>query len=130
MRSSPPGSEIEGKTTVFLTDNTTEVLMESNSSPVVTLHPFGQGYGVYLSSFRKGAENARLLQNLILFSCGEDLNQPYMADDPNVDTAWFSDAKTLVLANSSAKDIETSVMLEDGVKTFTVLAHEIVFSKT
>ena len=102
--------------------------MECNASPAVTIHRFGKGYGVYLSSFSKGAENARLLQNLIPFTCGEELTQNYMADDPRIDTAYYPDANTLVLANSSSRDIETSVKLETGVKTFSVPAYETVFA--
>lgn len=123
----PAGCEIEQKTEVFLTDGSTKVLQESNSTPTVTVHQFHKGYGVYLSSFSRSAENARLLQNLILYTCGEKTVQTYMADKPCIDTAYFPDAKTLVLANSSSKDTETSVKLEHGVNTYTVPAHETVF---
>ena len=98
--------------------------MADGDKPVVTEHPFGKGMGVYMSSFRHGEINNRTLLNLILSSCGCDINGEYLTDNPYTECCWYPDGKTLVVINNSDEEQTATVKTESGDKTVTLGAFD------
>ena len=93
--------EIYSRGLPFLTDGKAKVLMADGDVPTLTLHPFGKGMGIYLSSFEKGAENNRLLLNLILKAGGEELKGLYLTDNAYTECAYYPQSRQLVVINNT-----------------------------
>ena len=93
--------EIYSRGLPFLTDGKAKVLMADGDVPTLTLHPFGKGMGIYLSSFEKGAENNRLLLNLILKAGGEELDGLYLTDNAYTECAYYPQSRQLVVINNT-----------------------------
>lgn len=108
----PEGSKVRGKEHIYLTDGTAKVLMEENGVPKATLHSFGEGYGVYLSSYEETLENTRLLLNLLLYVTKRSLTSDGITDDYRAECAYYENSNTLVVYNNSAEYCETAVVVE------------------
>lgn len=97
----PEGAKAQAKDSVYLIDDKAEVLLEENGFPALVMHPFGEGFGIYLASFERGAANNRMLLNLILAGCGEDPRQNYLTDNIHVECAYYPASGKLVVINNS-----------------------------
>ena len=115
---------------IYLTDKETVVLAAHGKCPDCTLHKFGEGYGIYLSGFQYSTVNARMLLNLILYTCGEK-NAYYLTDNPNTECAFYPDANKLVVINNTDRMQNTGVNTKNGIVTFNLEPYghcEIVLS--
>lgn len=104
----PEGVRIAPAPGVYLTGGDTAVLAAEGDAPVLTMNRFGEGAGVYMASYRHSAENARMLQNLILNACG-GAAAPWQSADPRVECALFPAAGRLVAVNNSGEAVATEV---------------------
>lgn len=97
----PEGAKVQAKDSIYLMDDKAEVLLEENGFPALVMHPFGEGFGIYLASFERGAANNRMLLNLILAGCGEDPKQNYLTDNIHTECAYYPASGKLVVINNS-----------------------------
>lgn len=109
---------------IYLTDAATNVIMAKDGIPCVTMHPFGKGKGVYMSSFKTNEENTRTLMNIILCLTGEGTDQNYITDNLYCECAYYPDGKKLVVINNSDTNQSTTVKTEFGDKTVTLGAFD------
>ena len=98
--------------------------MSKDGIPCVTMHPFGEGRGVYMSSFVTNEENTRTLMNIILNATGEGTDQNYITDNLYCECAYYPHGKQLVVINNSDKEQTTPVKTEFGDKTVTLGAFD------
>lgn len=118
------GTDICAKNNIYVADADTKVLMADGANPVLTTHPFGKGTGVYMSSFRHGEINNRTLLNIILSSCGCDINGEYLTDNPYTECCYYPEGKVLVVINNSDATQTAAIKTEAGVKTVTLGAFD------
>ena len=116
----PEKAVLHAKEKRYLTDATTKVLMADGEKPLLTMHAFGKGQGVYLSDFTKDLPNTRLLLNIILYACGENLNQNYLTDSENTECAYYPESKMLVMINNSEVEQKVTVKTEHGMVSETL----------
>ena len=114
------GTVVAPRMNAYITDGDTKVLMSAEGVPTVTMHKFGKGTGVYMSSFKHGEINNRTLLNLILEAAGEDLDQNYLTDNVYTECCYYPDGKKLVVINNSEEEQTTTVKTESGDKTMTI----------
>lgn len=100
----------------YLTDGTAQVLLEENGQPVLSIHNFGQGKGIYLSSYRISPANTRLLFQLIRYAGGEGITGPYMTDNLDTECAYYPESRKLVVINNSDKMQSTKIATNAGTK--------------
>ncbi|MCI5699909.1 MAG: 1,3-beta-galactosyl-N-acetylhexosamine phosphorylase [Lachnospiraceae bacterium] len=105
----PENATVKKKDNIYLTDESTVVLRSEKELPVLTVHPFGKGTGIYLGGFELSFENIRMLQNLILYGAGESLDQEYITDNLFVECAYFPEANTWIVVNNSEKKQEANI---------------------
>ena len=99
---------------VYLTDESTRVLAAKDGAPTVTMHKFGEGAGVYISSFRHGEINNRTLLNLIIEAAGGDLKQDYLTNNVLTECTYYPDGGKIVMINNSDTEQETTVQTPKG----------------
>jgi beta-D-galactosyl-(1->4)-L-rhamnose phosphorylase len=109
---------------IYLTDADTKVAMAKDGIPCVTMHPFGKGKGVYMSSFKTNDKNTRTLMNIILNATGEGTEQNYITDNLYCECAYYPDGKQLVVINNSDSEQTTTIKTEFGDKTVTLSAFD------
>lgn len=105
----PPGADIKASEGVYLTREDTKVLLQRDSHPLITTRDFGKGKSVYLSSYHHSSENARLLQNLLLYSCNERIVQDVWSTNTCIDCAYFPVAQNIACANETESIQETRI---------------------
>lgn len=109
---------------IYLTDADTNVIMAKDGIPCVTMHPFGKGKGVYMSSFKTNEENTRTLMSIILCLTGEGMDQKYITDNLLCECAYYPEGKRLVVINNSDSEQTTTVKTDFGDKTVTLAAFD------
>ena len=114
------GTEVDGSKDVYITDGETKVLLSDNGMPSITVHDFGKGKGVYLSSFRHNEVNNRTLLNLILMAAGESIDQNYLTDNVYTECCYYPEGKQLVVINNSEQTQTTTVKTEFGNKVLKI----------
>ncbi|MPN40113.1 D-galactosyl-beta-1-_4-L-rhamnose phosphorylase [bioreactor metagenome] len=67
------------------------------------MNDFGDGRGIYLTSFRVDEKSTRLLMHLLLYAAGLALDQPYLTDSPDTECAFYPAANTLAAVNMSGE---------------------------
>ena len=82
------------------------------------MHQFGNGKGIYLSSFTHGDINNRTLMQLILKAAGEYIRQKYLTDNAFVECCYYPQSNKLVVINNSEIK-QNAVVLTDN-KNITV----------
>ncbi len=122
----PPGAGVKGRAGVYLTDGKARVLAEENGIPTITTHEFGNGCGIYLSSFQLNCENTRLLLNLMLHGKKMSLDQMYLTDNPYTECAWYPESRQLVVINNSGKVQSTGVKTAEGRRDVILEAFDTV----
>ena len=110
---------------VFLLHDKVEVLRAEKSEireenvPTLTVNRYGKGRGIYMSHFRKGTENNRMLLELLLSGIHE--RTVSLPDNPAVECAYFPESRMLVAVNNSDQPQETRIGVE-GRETSVVIA--------
>lgn len=120
----PEGSSLLPKQNRYLTDRRTRVLLAEEGMPVLTVHDFGSGKGIYLSSFQLSDENTRLLYQLIRYAGGEGVSGIYMTDNPYTECAYYPNSGKLVVINNTEKEQNACVETHVGMKEFALEAFE------
>ncbi len=123
----PPGVSVAPKADLFVTDGKAEVLLAEGDAPLVTLHSFGKGRGIYLASFRVNLENTRMLYQLIRYAGGEGLQGLYMTDNLYTECAYYPESGRLVVINNSDREQTASIPTPQGVKTVTMAPYDTTF---
>lgn len=118
----PEGAYIPKRCSVHLTDGKAKVIMEQDGEPVFTVNRFGNGKGIYLSTFETTPVNNRLLLNILLYAAGLSQDENYITDNPNTECAYFAKSKKLIVINNSDSIQSTSIKTESGVQTFKNIA--------
>ncbi len=113
----------------YLTAENTKVLLAEDGEPKLTVHAFGKGMGIYLASFEKTLANTRMLLNLILYGCGESLDQDYLCDNDQTECTWYPEANKLVVINNSDRVQKTSVKVGDERYEFEIPAYDLVLKE-
>ncbi len=104
----PNGAYVPKRANVHLTDGKAKVICASDNVPTFTINDFGNGHGVYLSTFDTNPINNRLLFNILLYVTGQQLSQNYIADNALVECAYYpADKKLIVINNSSSVQTAT-----------------------
>ncbi|MCM1044276.1 MAG: 1,3-beta-galactosyl-N-acetylhexosamine phosphorylase [Candidatus Gastranaerophilales bacterium] len=120
----PEGATVEPKKHLYLTDGEAKVLLADGEDPLVTIHAFGKGKGIYLASFQEDLENTRMLYHLIRYAGGEGLTGLYMTDNLYTECAYYPESKKLVVINNSDEEQTTTVSTESGDRTVTIAAYD------
>jgi len=120
----PAGSGVDVKENRYLTDGETKVYAAKDGQPRITKHSFGEGQGIYLSSFQVTAENTRMLLNLLLQAGGQALDSDYITDNPYTECAYYPQSKKLVVINNSECEQTTTVGTEYGRQTVVIAAYD------
>lgn len=123
----PEGAEVVGKPGRFLTDGKARVLLEKDGLPVLTVHDFGKGKGIYLASFQISDANTRLLYQLIRYAGGEGVTGLYMTDNLHTECAYYPGSRKLVVINNSGQPQKTGVETETGRREVALEPYETVF---
>ena len=123
----PAGAGLASKENRYLTDGETRVLMADGDRPVLTVHAFGKGKGIYMASFQVNDENTRLLYQLIRFAGGEGVTGLYMTDNLYTECAYYPGSRKLVVINNSGEAQTASVETEKGPQTVKLEPYETVF---
>lgn len=97
----PNDSTIKGKESIYLTNGKAKVLAQENGVPTLTSYDFGKGRGVYLSSFETSLTNTRMLYQIILFACKEELQQNYLTNSAMTECTYYPASNRLVIINNS-----------------------------
>lgn len=121
----PEGMEIPGKKNLYLIDSESTVYAQENGIPSIIAHPFGNGYGIYLSGFCYNLENTRFLLNLILKYTGTTQKE-FVTENPYTECAYYPDAKQLVIINNSTNPQSTAVTIHGKRYTADLQEYETV----
>ena len=120
------GNSLLPKENRYLTDRQTKVLLEKDGMPILTVHDFGSGKGIYLSSFQLSEINIRLLYQLIRYAGGEEITGMYMTDNPYTECAYYPNSGKLVVINNTREVQSTCVETHVGIKKMKLEAFETV----
>ncbi|MDF2925178.1 MAG: D-galactosyl-beta-4-L-rhamnose phosphorylase [Paenibacillaceae bacterium] len=112
------------QTGLYLTDGKAKVMAAQNGSPLATVHHFGSGRGVYLSSYTHTVTNARTLMDLILYAAQQPVSPNYLTDNAAAECAYYPESGTLVMINNSGAEQTVSVRTDKGVVTQTLAAYD------
>ena len=120
----PAGASIAPRSNRYLTDKATKVLLENEGMPLVTVHDFGKGKGIYLASFQLTDENTRLLYQLIRYAGQEGVTGIYMTDNSYTECDYYPDSGKLVVINNTESRQITKVETHIGQVSLTLGAFE------
>lgn len=123
----PKGARVKAGTNRFLTDAETRVLLAEGDQPLVTVHAFGKGKGIYLSSFQVNLENTRMLYQLIRYAGGEGITGEFMTDNLYTECAYYPESKRLVVINNSDTEQRAVIPTPVGERSVTLAPFDTVF---
>ena len=112
----PAGAEVPEKLRCHLTDGKASVLAAHDGNPLLARNVFGKGQGIYLSGFEVNNANTKMLLNLILDAGGEAPNGLYLTDNDEMECAFYSESRTLVVINNAETAQECKINTEYGVQ--------------
>ena len=118
-----PEGMLAEKPYLYLTDGKAKVLAAKNGIPQMTMHAFGKGCGIYMSSFSVTDESTRLLLELLLQAAGKQ-DAPYISDNCHVEIGYFPADRTLIALNNADETIHTVVPTEKGKLELTLAPGE------
>nr|WP_261769620.1 1,3-beta-galactosyl-N-acetylhexosamine phosphorylase [Paenibacillus xylanexedens] len=125
----PEGATVKGKPQRYLTDGTAEVVLETEGNIALSVHAFGKGKGIYLSSFEFNWANARLLLNLIRFAGNEQHNTKYITDNVYTECAYYPESGKLVVINNSDQAQTTTIDTEQGMQRFDIAPFDTMITQ-
>lgn len=111
-----PATIFPGKKNLMLTSGDTKVLADEDGVPQITLHAFGRGRGIYMSTFRRTEEYTRMLLEMLLLAAGCAKDAPFITDSAFAEAAWFEKDQLLIVFNNSEEALDTQVSLPGGKK--------------
>lgn len=123
----PRGARVLPKENRYLTDGQARVLLAQDDKPLVTVHDFGKGKGIYLASFQVSPENTRMLYQLIRYAGGEGVSGLYMTDNLYTECAYYPESRKLVVINNSEEEQTTTIPTHVGDKMVTIGAYDTIF---
>lgn len=123
----PQGVTLEAKNNRYLTDGSTRVLLAEGDKPLITVHDFGKGKGIYLASFQVNLVNTRMLYQLIRYAGGEAMEGEYMTDNLYTECAFYPASRRLVVINNSEEQQTTTVATPQGDKTVSIAPYDTTF---
>jgi beta-D-galactosyl-(1->4)-L-rhamnose phosphorylase len=118
------GSHVKGSKWLYLTDGNAKVILDENGVVTATVNEYGKGKGIYLGNFELDNANTRLLLNIITYAAGLGADIKYVTDNADAECAYYPADNKLVVINNSEETVTTSVLTDDGVKSFTLEAFE------
>ena len=110
---------------LYLTDGKATVLASEDGIPQMTVHSYGQGYGVYLSDFKVSAMSTRMLLEILMMGTKE-AKECYLSDNPYVDVAYFPNDGKLVAASVASESVETNIATPNGNIKIQLEPHEMI----
>lgn len=113
---------------VFVTDESTKVILAHDNNVDLSIHTFGEGKGIYLSGFTFSYINARALLNIVVYASGEATN--CFTDNPWVECTYYPSSRTAVLTNNAEAEEATSVQIDEAKLDVHLGAHELRIIKT
>lgn len=115
----PENLEVKAKDYIYLSRESTKVLLEQDGKPIITKNEFGSGMGIYMTGFELSDSSTRMLLNLILKIAGE--KEPlYITDNELCECAYYPGTNTIVVINNSDAVQNTKVRTKDGVLDFEI----------
>ncbi len=115
--------DIPSNKKAYITDADTKVVYDSENSPLVTEHKFGNGLGVYFTGYRHTTENASTLLDIILNATNTE--KMYITDNKYTECAYYPGNNTLVVINNSEEEQKATVNTPKGEKTVTLDGYDI-----
>ena len=109
-----PGTGLDKCDKLYLTNAKTEVLDADGGIPKITVNNFGNGKGIYLSSFKHGYANNRTLLNLILTASNLKDDYKYITDNIYTECCYYPEMEKVVIINNSDRKQETKVLTGTG----------------
>lgn len=97
-------SDIKGRVNII--DPSVEVLRTKDTSIQASAHVFGNGTGVYLSSFRTGAQNTKALTEIILRYSKKKETLSCITSNPAVSIYSFEESGIVIAVNDSQEKQE------------------------
>lgn len=123
----PQGASLIAKPNRYLTDGKAHVILEEAGAPLLTVHGFGHGKGIYLSSFQFNDANTRLLYQLIRYAGGEGISGMYMTDNAFTECAYYPESGKLVVINNSEETQQAKIETASGTQELTLDPFATVF---
>ena len=80
----------------------------------MTVHEFGRGKGVYMSSFTVSPESTRMLLETLLYCCNLPRSSAYISDSALVEAAWYPADRVLVALNNAEETVSAHIHSPDG----------------
>ena len=84
---------------------------EEVHTPKLTYHPYGKGFGIYLSHFTYSAQNSRFLLELLLKAVGKEAFRTQLGDNLYCEAAYFPHSGKAVAVNNSGQPQHLNVTL-------------------
>lgn len=123
----PDKVQIRGKENLYLTDPDSIVYAKEDGIPSVVVHPFGKGYGIYLSGYTYSIENTRFLLNLLLKYTKTQAD--CLTDNAYTECAFYPEAESLVVINNSEQPQEANIHLKQKSYQVQLAPYETVIRK-
>ena len=114
---------------LYLTDGKAAVLHAVDGVPQMTMHPFGKGWGVYMSGFEVGLDSTRMLLELLLHVKGIAQKDVYLSDNAKVETAYFPADDVLVVFNNAEEAVDCTVHTPGGDVKYHLEPMETIIGK-
>lgn len=100
---------------IFTLCKDTNVLIEKNGSPQISVNSFGKGKAMYFSGFKFSSENSRLLHRSLFTTAGRESDfRAWTCSNVCTDCAWYPKNKKLVVISSSDQTETTKVFDNKG----------------
>lgn len=120
------GARIAGRVKCHLTDGRAAVLAADGNNPLLVRNQFGEGQGIYLSSFEVNNANTKMLLNLILEAGKERVDGSYLTDNADMECAFYPESRTLIVINNAETTQECTVNTEYGRQQIRLEAFDTV----
>jgi len=119
-------AHITGKVKCHLTNGKAAVLAADGDNPLLVRNQFGEGQGIYLSSFEVNNANTKMLLNLILTAGKERIDGNYLTDNANMECAFYPESRTLIVINNAETAQECTINTEYGKEQIKLEAFDTV----
>jgi 1,3-beta-galactosyl-N-acetylhexosamine phosphorylase len=103
------------KNGVFVTHDSTEVLLNDRESVLFAINTYGKGRAAYLTGLPYTAANVRLLLRLLYWVAGKEGEfGKWHSTNVNVECTAFPDAGKLIVLNNSYEEQKTVITNDKG----------------
>jgi beta-D-galactosyl-(1->4)-L-rhamnose phosphorylase len=98
---------------IYILSKDTNVLVDKDGSPKITLNSFGNGKAIYMSGFKFSPENSRLVHRSLFTVAGKESEySDWSCSNVRTDCAYYPADKKLVVISSS-DNAETTEVVDD-----------------